>query len=89
MKLLAGCCGILCLFLGGANVPTTQSVPDLKDKPWTLVEGGVTRGDTSKKQIALIFTGGDFGEGTGTILDALKERNIKGSIEIPSKELNL
>jgi endoglucanase len=79
MKLLAACCAMLCLFLVGANVPATQPVPDLKDKPWTLVEGGVTRGDPSKKQIALIFTGGDYGEGAEQILEALKERNIKGS----------
>ena len=55
------------------------AVPDLSDKPWTFVEGGVTRGDTSKKQLALIFTGGDFGEGTGHILDTLKEHRIKAS----------
>jgi peptidoglycan/xylan/chitin deacetylase (PgdA/CDA1 family) len=79
MKRVAACCAVLCLFLVGANVPTTQPVPELKDKPWTLVEGGVTRGDPSKKQIALIFTGGDYGEGAGQILDGLKERNIKGS----------
>ena len=80
MKLHIACCAMLCLFLLGANVPATQPVPDLKDKPWTFVEGGVTRGDTSKKQIALIFTGGDYGEGAGQILDALKERSIKGSL---------
>ena len=57
------------------------SVPvDLeKSKPWTLSYGGVIRGDTSRKQIALIFTGGDFGEGTSHILDVLKFRNIKAS----------
>jgi peptidoglycan/xylan/chitin deacetylase (PgdA/CDA1 family) len=37
------------------------------------------RGDTSKKQISLIFTGGDFGEGTPHILDVLAERRIKAS----------
>jgi peptidoglycan/xylan/chitin deacetylase (PgdA/CDA1 family) len=79
MKRLVGCCAMLCLFLVGADVTTTQPIGDLKDKPWTLVEGGVTRGDASKKQIALIFTGGDYGEGAQPILDALKARNIKGS----------
>ncbi len=46
---------------------------------WTIVEGGVTRGDTSKKQIALIFTGGDYGEGTGHVLDTLAASKIKAS----------
>jgi len=54
-------------------------VPDVSRKPWTLDHGGVTRGDVSKRQLALIFTGGDFGEGTGHILDTLKEHRIKAS----------
>ena len=54
-------------------------VPEVSTKPWTIVEGGVTRGDESKKQLALIFTGGDYGEGTGHILDVLAEHKIKSS----------
>jgi len=54
-------------------------VPDFSDRPWSFAEGAPVRGDTSKKQIALIFTGGDYGEGTGHILDTLKQRNIRGS----------
>jgi peptidoglycan/xylan/chitin deacetylase (PgdA/CDA1 family) len=57
----------------------TPTVPDLSSKPWTLVEGGVVRGDTSRKELALIFTGGDFGEGTGHILDVLAANKIKAS----------
>jgi peptidoglycan/xylan/chitin deacetylase (PgdA/CDA1 family) len=65
---------------GVSSMPTTQpTVPDFSNKPWTIVEGGVTRGDTSKKQIALIFTGGDFGEGTGHVLDTLDAHGIKAS----------
>src|SRR5207249_11883169 len=45
-----------------------------KTRPWTFDQGGVIRGDPSRKQIALIFTGGDFGEGTEHILDVLKSR---------------
>ena len=55
------------------------TLPDLSHKPWPLVEGGVVRGDTSRKQLALIFTGGDFGEGTGHILDVLAASKIKAS----------
>ena len=57
--------------------PTT--IPDLSSKPWTIVEGGVTRGDTSKKELALVFTGGDFGEGTGHVLDVLAAEKLKAS----------
>ena len=57
-----------------------STVPaDLSQKPWTIVEGGVVRGDPSKKQLALIFTGGDYGEGTGHVLDTLEAAKIKAS----------
>ena len=55
------------------------TIPDLSTKPWTFAERGVVRGDQSKKQLALIFTGGDFGEGTGHVLDTLKSHRIKAS----------
>jgi peptidoglycan/xylan/chitin deacetylase (PgdA/CDA1 family) len=64
--------------IGGSAVQT-PAVPDVSARPWTFDEGGVTRGDTSTKQLALIFTGGDFGEGTGHVLDTLAEQKIKGS----------
>jgi peptidoglycan/xylan/chitin deacetylase (PgdA/CDA1 family) len=69
---------LLLIALGGCvSQPTT--IPDLSTKPFTIVEGGVTRGDTSKKQLALIFTGGDFGEGTGHVLDVLAAEKLKAS----------
>jgi peptidoglycan/xylan/chitin deacetylase (PgdA/CDA1 family) len=46
---------------------------------WTYDYGGVIRGDTSQKKLALIFTGGDFGEGTEHVLNVLKDQNIKAS----------
>src|SRR6185436_14481361 len=70
---------ILLLLVGATTMPNAARVPDFSAKPWTFTEGGVTRGDTSKKQIALIFTGGDFGEGTGHVLDTLKVSGLKAS----------
>ena len=46
---------------------------------WTYTLGAPVRGDTSQKQIALIFTGGDYGEGMPHILDVLRDRHIKAS----------
>src|SRR5437667_11511713 len=51
-----------------------------KNSAWSFDHDGVVRGDTSKKQLALIFSGGDFGEGTGHILDVLNKQQIKASI---------
>lgn len=41
--------------------------------------GGIVRGDTSRKQIAPIFTGGDYGEGTEHILNVLAKHRLKAS----------
>jgi peptidoglycan/xylan/chitin deacetylase (PgdA/CDA1 family) len=70
------------LITGGCAVNDDPSslVPDLSNKPWTFIEGGVIRGDTSKKQLALIFTGGDFGEGSIHILDVLKRRHVRSGM---------
>lgn len=67
------------LLIGGcmSNSRATPAVPDPAGQPWTFVEDAPVRGDTAKRQIALIFTGGEFGEGAGSILDQLAERNVK------------
>lgn len=70
------------LLLLGASVPATQPIPDNLEpsRIWQFDHGGAIRGDVSQKRIALIFTGGDFGEGATPILDVLKARKIKGSL---------
>src|SRR3954471_1485505 len=73
------CSSVVSFLLGGCAVEKGTELPDLSKRRWTIDHGGVTRGDSSKKQLALIFTGGDFGEGTGHILDTLKQHDIKAS----------
>ena len=41
--------------------------------------GAITRGDISKKQIALVFTGDEFADGGTIIADVLKKNNVKAS----------
>lgn len=48
--------------------------------PQTLDHGAIIRGDTSKKQIALVFTGGDFSESTAPILDTLQKHHIRAGL---------
>jgi len=45
----------------------------------TRDHGAPIRGDRLKKRMALIFTGGEHGEGTAFILDALQASRAKGS----------
>ena len=50
---------LVVVFTGACAVQQPR-LPDLSQKPWSFDHGGVTRGDTSEKKLALIFTGGDF-----------------------------
>jgi len=45
----------------------------------TYDHGGIIRGPVEAKQLALIFTGGEHGEGALPILDALAEQGVKAS----------
>lgn len=64
---------------GGGRPASTRPTEKRKMTEFTYDHGGIIRGPRDRKRIAPIFTGGDFGEGTGTILDALKARKIKAS----------
>ncbi len=61
------------------NAETTMTTTADTQSTFTYDRGGIIRGRLDRKEMALIFTGGSFAEGGDTILDALKERGIKGS----------
>jgi peptidoglycan/xylan/chitin deacetylase (PgdA/CDA1 family) len=79
---LAG--GRLCLaaamcLAGCARGPMGSALEIQRNPRWTLDQGGIVRGDVNAKEIALILTGGEYGEGTGHILDVLQQANVKAS----------
>jgi endoglucanase len=43
------------------------------------VEGGFIRGDSTKKEIALVFTGDEFGDGLNSIAQTLEKQKINAS----------
>ena len=45
----------------------------------TLNHGAVIRGDSTRKEVALVFTADEFGEGLPVITETLKKKNIPGS----------
>lgn len=47
--------------------------------PYETVQGGIIRGDRSKKEIALVFTGDEFGEGLSSITQTLQQQKVKAS----------
>lgn len=48
-------------------------------KGLTFTQGGVTRMDSTSKEIALVFTGDEFGEGLPHISKVLQQQQVKGS----------
>lgn len=50
-----------------------------KAKNLTYVHGAVVRGDSTKKEVALVFTADEYGEGLPVILKTLKRKNVKGA----------
>jgi peptidoglycan/xylan/chitin deacetylase (PgdA/CDA1 family) len=59
----------------------TRGLPDRPDpcRRFTCEQGGVIRGDTASKRLALIFTGGSFADGGEHIRAALKKKGIRAS----------
>jgi peptidoglycan/xylan/chitin deacetylase (PgdA/CDA1 family) len=57
----------------------THAEPLAAHGPVTDRFGAIIRGDVSAKQLALVFTGDEFGESMGPILDTLKARMFKAS----------
>ena len=50
-----------------------------QEKEFETILGAITRGDTSSKQIALVFTGHEFAEGGPVILKTLKDQQSKAT----------
>ncbi|QEC66906.1 polysaccharide deacetylase family protein [Panacibacter ginsenosidivorans] len=50
-----------------------------KEKHFTYSHGGIVRGDSTKKEIALVFTADEFGDGLPVITKTLQEKNLKAS----------
>jgi peptidoglycan/xylan/chitin deacetylase (PgdA/CDA1 family) len=62
---------VVMLFLG----TSAAAQPD----GFQRAEGGIVRGSTEKRQLALVFTGHEYAEGATTILDALARRRARAS----------
>jgi endoglucanase len=57
----------------------TWSIPFSGNKANQLSQGAIIRGDSTKKQIALVFTGDEFGDGLTSIANTLQKQKVKGS----------
>lgn len=68
----------LCLLIATLTACHTPA-PIQPDPAWTYHLDGVVRGDTQEKKLALIFTGGEHGNGSEHVLDTLAAKKIKAS----------
>jgi len=78
--------GCILLLVAGGLSPTGCRGPQAKNPPVALdrsrlemFQGGITRGDKTRKAIALAFTGHGFAEGGETILNELDRHHAKAS----------
>ena len=51
----------------------------MNDDACTMSHGAVIRGPRDEKRLAILFTGGDFGEGFTSVLDTLEQEKVPGS----------
>ena len=51
----------------------------LSHNKFTYSHGAIIRGDSTKKEIALVFTGDSYADGADHIITVLKEENVKAS----------
>ena len=63
------------LFLG--IKASSQDSPVADHRTW--YKGAITRGDSTQKKLAIVFTGDEFADGANYILKELKEHHIKAS----------
>jgi endoglucanase len=59
-----------------------------ESKPNTIIQGAIIRGDSTKKQIALVFTADEFGDGLPTISKTLQQQKVKASFFFTGKFYN-
>jgi peptidoglycan/xylan/chitin deacetylase (PgdA/CDA1 family) len=65
------------IYLLAAKETEAKSVK--KNNQFQMSEGAIIRGDSTKKEIALIFTGDEFGDGLSSIANTLEKQQVKGS----------
>ncbi|RYF81217.1 MAG: polysaccharide deacetylase family protein [Chitinophagaceae bacterium] len=56
-----------------------QGYSQHQQKQYRLSHGAIVKGDTTKKELALVFTADEYGEGLQTIFQTLSNAKIKGS----------
>jgi len=65
--------------------PMLQATSQTGSSPYHFLQGALVRGDTSRPELALVFTGDEFADGGYHICDILKRQDIKASFFLTGK----
>ncbi len=71
----------------GCQAPPPRLDAYIGRPEWTYDQDGIIRGDRTQRRLALVFTGGQHGEGTATILDALQRHGARASFFVTGQYL--
>lgn len=71
--------------LGLLLLPLLPATSQLSNSYHQLLHGAVVRGDTSKAELALVFTGDEYADGGMYIADVLADHDIKASFFLTGK----
>ena len=66
-------------------MPLHPAKSQMGGSPYQLLHGAIVRGDTSKTELALVFTGDSFADGGIHIARILSEHDVKGSFFFTGK----
>ena len=61
------------------EINTNNRIPDYEKRCHMYSHGAIIRGDTNSKELALVFTGDEFGDGGKYISEVLKKEEIRAS----------
>lgn len=80
MQLMPSVLGFVCLLAhAGCGLRTAAIDTGSDTDRFTVVEGGIVRGDPAKRALALVFTGDAYADGAGHIRDVLARRGVPAS----------
>lgn len=76
---------ILTMALWSVPRSPAKRAPAAPDPRFRYVQGGIVRGDTSAKRLALVFTGDEFAEGGDVIADALAAHDVAATFYLTGR----
>ena len=75
----------LLVLLGILLVPILPAISQESGSPLQTLHGAIVRGDTSKPELALVFTGDEYAEGGIHIANVLADHGVKASFFLTGK----